>query len=374
MCLPAVPFPDDNEPGIQLLFSGDPDTTEAGCSRDAPRAGTGGEGGKLHNDFLECDNWDFGTQLWGQNGFLQGEFVLGLSPFSTDGGWLCDGNEGPGGNNPCPNSTVRAVPTFKNQPAPMQTVGHPPDTARDWVFSVNFKIEVFPGDTFGNDTLLSITTATKVGQENVLLQVVGANANGGTFFEGQQHRYQLLHGPIVDDNFQLTIFDQQIIVGQMTVHYKAVNQRLDLWLNDQLLLADFESVTGFYDAVHFQVGGGSISFENALYDNMILGVLVDEGACGPQGPGASAPGDFNCDGIVDVADLGIVGANFNTNDVTYIEGDANLDNVVDVADLGILGANWTASQIIGNASALVPEPATLFLLVVSVLVVRRGRH
>lgn len=35
---------------------------------------------------------------------------------------------------------------------------------------------------------------------------------------------------------------------------------------------------------------------------------------------------------------------------------ANCDGIVDVADLGVLGANWTALQTTGNASALVPEP------------------
>ena len=85
-------------------------------------------------------------------------------------------------------------------------------------------------------------------------------------------------------------------------------------------------------------------------------------------------GDANADGLVDVADLGIVGANFHANNCDDIsDGDFNGDGIVDVADLGILGANWTASQSTGNASALVPEPATLSLLAVSVLVVGRRR-
>ena len=53
-------------------------------------------------------------------------------------------------------------------------------------------------------------------------------------------------------------------------------------------------------------------------------------------------------------------------------GDFNLDGMTDVADLDILGANWTASQTIGNTSSLVPEPTTLSLLVVSVLVIGAG--
>ncbi len=84
---------------------------------------------------------------------------------------------------------------------------------------------------------------------------------------------------------------------------------------------------------------------------------------------AAAPGDANFDGIVDVADLGILGANFNAADMQWNTGDFNLDSTTDVADLGILGANWSASQSTGNASALVPEPTTLSLLAMSVLMV-----
>ena len=89
---------------------------------------------------------------------------------------------------------------------------------------------------------------------------------------------------------------------------------------------------------------------------------------------AAAPGDANFDGIVDVADLGILGANFNAADMQWNTGDFNLDSMTDVADLGILGANWSASQTTGNGSALVPEPATLSLLAVSVLMVGRRRR
>ncbi len=63
-----------------------------------------------------------------------------------------------------------------------------------------------------------------------------------------------------------------------------------------------------------------------------------------------------------------------TSPVIAAPGDFNDDGIVDVADLGILGANWTASQATGNASALVPEPTTLSLLAMSVLMVGRQRR
>ena len=75
-----------------------------------------------------------------------------------------------------------------------------------------------------------------------------------------------------------------------------------------------------------------------------------------------------------MTDLSILGANFNADDMQWDTGDFNLDGMTDVADLGILGANWTASQTTGNASALVPEPTTLSLLAMSVLMVGRRRR
>ena len=73
-----------------------------------------------------------------------------------------------------------------------------------------------------------------------------------------------------------------------------------------------------------------------------------------------------------MADLGIVGANFNASEVTYVDGDANLDGAVDVADLGVVGANWTAAQSASLTRALqstgLPEPATAALLGVGLVV------
>ena len=111
---------DDNEPGLQFLFSGDPDTTESGCEQSGDRAPQGTPG-KVHNELLDCDNWDFKPTNWGQASFLQGAFVLVDSPFSDDGAWGCPGNAYnlAVGNisGPCNNPSVRAVTTHKNQPA-----------------------------------------------------------------------------------------------------------------------------------------------------------------------------------------------------------------------------------------------------------------
>ena len=83
------------------------------------------------------------------------------------------------------------------------------------------------------------------------------------------------------------------------------------------------------------------------------------------------PGDANGDGMVDVADLGVVGANFNQIDTTFNQGNFNDDDITDVADLGILGANWTAAQGLSftqnlhavGAMMVVPEPTTTAIFI-----------
>jgi len=56
-------------------------------------------------------------------------------------------------------------------------------------------------------------------------------------------------------------------------------------------------------------------------------------------------GDASRDGVVDVSDLGILGANFNKANAQWMHGDFNGDGFVDVADLGIIGANWGEGNI-----------------------------
>jgi len=79
------------------------------------------------------------------------------------------------------------------------------------------------------------------------------------------------------------------------------------------------------------------------------------------------PGDANCDGVVDVGDLGILAGNYGMESgATWATGDFNNDGAVDVGDLGILAGNYGAS-----AAASVPEPMTLGLLAMGGLTLLR---
>jgi T5SS/PEP-CTERM-associated repeat protein len=101
---------------------------------------------------------------------------------------------------------------------------------------------------------------------------------------------------------------------------------------------------------------------------------------------AATPGDANLDGTVTIADLGILAANWQQTDVTWLQADFTGDAAVTIADLGILAANWQAgvgggaNMSFGEALAMfdvfdgvvVPEPGAVVLVLSAVGLL--GRH
>ncbi|MEM1013128.1 MAG: dockerin type I domain-containing protein, partial [Planctomycetota bacterium] len=51
-------------------------------------------------------------------------------------------------------------------------------------------------------------------------------------------------------------------------------------------------------------------------------------------------GDANGDAQVDLADFGVLRANFGSSNATFAQGDFNFDGSVDLADFGLLRANF----------------------------------
>jgi hypothetical protein len=97
-------------------------------------------------------------------------------------------------------------------------------------------------------------------------------------------------------------------------------------------------------------------------------------------------GDANLDGKVDVADLGILSTNSQTQG-GWTEGDFNYDGTINVADSGLLSTNWQqgvgnplgptlaeALASLGLPSATVPEPAVLSIVPAAGIVLTRRRR
>ena len=351
---------DPDSPGLFVPFSGDPDTTEQGC-REQDKDNTG--------QFFDC-SWDFAPRDYGKSGnFQQGDWRIDTSTTSNDGQAVCASREG-FRSGFCGYPVMRYEVTTKQDPTRM--VGM--NVNRDWVFSVDYQrtynFDPPPqdsgipggGDVFqlhiaseltNSRNYLNLIELPEVANRAYLIALVGNQ-------DGEINRHAEVTASYEEDLFSEPT--------RLTVHYKADNGMLDFWVGDRLMAENFMSGNGVLeegggaDLGWIQIGTStrsSVIYQS--FDNLIIGVL-DEAT-------NSLPGDANGDGVVDVADLGVVGANFGLIDVTFADGDFNGDNVVDVADLGILGANWTTGQAAGSLVDLVPEPATLPLLAMSVLMV-----
>ena len=124
---PPVATMDPTSPGLNVPFSGDPDTTEAGC-RDQGRAGP-----EEFHQIVNC-SWDFAPHDYGKFGNLQqGDWRIDASTTSTDGHSECGPRDG-FTSGFCTNPVMRYEVTTKQQPD--VKVGMSPD--RDWVFSTDF--------------------------------------------------------------------------------------------------------------------------------------------------------------------------------------------------------------------------------------------
>ena len=101
--------------------------------------------------------------------------------------------------------------------------------------------------------------------------------------------------------------------------------------------------------------------------------------------GEVVEGDTNTDGIVNILDLSTLSGNWQQTGKTWPDGDFNGDGIVNILDLSDLSGNWgygeASSSVTPDASAaqassngVVPEPATLALLLLGGAALIRRRH
>ena len=68
------------------------------------------------------------------------------------------------------------------------------------------------------------------------------------------------------------------------------------------------------------------------------------------------PGDANCDGVVDVADLTILATNWQGTGKTWFMADFTGDGVVDINDLYLLAVNWQGGSNLNSLRASLGLP------------------
>ncbi|MCC6679784.1 MAG: hypothetical protein IT445_02675 [Phycisphaeraceae bacterium] len=93
------------------------------------------------------------------------------------------------------------------------------------------------------------------------------------------------------------------------------------------------------------------------------------------------PGDANGDGMVNLADLQILGDNWQSTTAKWSLADFTWDGMVNLADLQIIGDNWgygagpdiSFDAALQQVGIVIPEPASLTLLVLPLSLVLRRR-
>ena len=63
-----------------------------------------------------------------------------------------------------------------------------------------------------------------------------------------------------------------------------------------------------------------------------------------------------------VGDLNAVGTNWQSSPDPWSSGDFNADGIVNVADLNLLALNWQESVPVAAAQVAVPEPTSVFMM------------
>ncbi len=115
---------------------------------------------------------------------------------------------------------------------------------------------------------------------------------------------------------------------------------------------------GGWESLTSATAGTDYTLAYQTFGDLNTYTLLTVNPAGPEG------GDADCNGQVDVSDLGILATNYGDDrGLGWEDGDFNADGVVDVSDLGILATYYGA----GTAVQAVPEPSTLSLLLLGTL-------
>jgi hypothetical protein len=122
---------------------------------------------------------------------------------------------------------------------------------------------------------------------------------------------------------------------------------------------------------------GQVAFGYRYYDSDAQEIVGGVALWTPPTPLA---GDANFDGVVNLADFGILRANFGRvgPDAYFMDGDFNGDDVIDLADFGQLRANFGGSAAelaaIDGWRATVPEPGGVAMLAAAASLLSRRRR
>lgn len=145
-----------------------------------------------------------------------------------------------------------------------------------------------------------------------------------------------------------------------TVHHKANEaNEIDLYFDD-VLFGTFEDVNPEIDVDLIQWGdsSGGAGYGNATIDNISIGSPVISN---------TLPGDFNDDGMVNLADYTVWRDNLG-NEASVLNGNGSGEETVVAADYNLWNSKFGVASPTALVAATVPEPASMGLLFVGAIV------
>lgn len=155
--------------------------------------------------------------------------------------------------------------------------------------------------------------------------------------------------------------------------YVAAHDRWDtditVTLNEPFFVGvNFDETSFDAESAKDYFGWAQLNIDDNLNITMISSAAINDGGSIFVSDTQPLPdGDITEDGIVNAADLNVIGLNWQQSVDGFEYGDVTGDGFVDVADLNVIGLNWQSP-----AFAPVPEPtAPWFVLVVAGMLDRR---
>jgi hypothetical protein len=195
-----------------------------------------------------------------------------------------------------------------------------------------------------------------------------AETSWGAYFDGTDLRWTFVDGSdnvasnIEADTGEVYDFTIAIHPDEHSYDVTLINGDDTFAVDDLSWRNDSDTVGGF---LNFMARGESTSDVRAWsIDEIVITQAAED-----------VPGDANGDGWVDEDDASVLAANWGKTGVSGPgDGDFTGDGAVNVADAAVLAANWRPNPG-SESTATVPEPGSLILLILGVLMlaVRRRR-
>ncbi len=246
------------------------------------------------------------------------------------------------------------------------------ETGPQWSFEFDFA-SMNPGSSSAR----SLSGALKIGASQIIyrvngdgdFQVYGKNSGGWQTPSG------LAGAVIFDDNVLTTPLVQHVVFSgdfstSASVDITVTNSDSTVFSATDVQHWGVNAVPVLGDSisdVSFTTGLAAAPF---VLDNVVVTVQTH-------------PGDANGDGMVNLADLQILGDNWQATETKWATADFNGDSIVNLADLQIVGDNWgfgvgadlAFDQALNLVGLSIPEPTSLVLLSMAGLgLLRRHRH